>query len=309
MPGPARLLLAALAAASALSARAAVAQPASPPPVAPRAPAAPAAPRSLDALPARFALLDGRRVLYRTAGTGPRTLVLVHGWSCSMELFREQLPLASELRLLLVDLPGHGGSEVPEAPLGMDLFARSVLAAMDAAGVGRAVLAGHSMGAAVVRQVYRRAPERVLGLVSVDGALRPYFTRAEEARAYVAPLEAKDGRAAFLRRVDGMLPPTMPEELRALVRSTMGKTPQAVVVGAAKAMVDLSIWKEDPIGVPLLSILAKSPYWDEGYRAFVRKLQPEAGFVEVEGAGHFLMLERPGPVDDALLRFVAASAR
>ncbi|MDL1873489.1 alpha/beta hydrolase, partial [Deltaproteobacteria bacterium PRO3] len=111
MPGPARLLLAALAAASALSARAAVAQPASPPPVAPRAPAAPAAPRSLDALPARFALLDGRRVLYRTAGTGPRTLVLVHGWSCSMELFREQLPLASELRLLLVDLPGHGGSD------------------------------------------------------------------------------------------------------------------------------------------------------------------------------------------------------
>lgn len=305
MPGPARLLLAALLACAALSARAALAQPAAPP--LPVPPTAPAVPRSIDALLARFALLDGRRVLYRTAGSGPRTLVLVHGWSCSTELFGEQLPLAAELRLLLVDLPGHGGSDVPEAPLTMDLFARAVLAAMDAAGVGKAVLAGHSMGAAVVRQVYRRAPGRLLGLVSVDGALRPYFTEAEEARAYVAPLEGPGGRSAFLRRVDAMLPATMREDLRALVRTTMARTPQPVVVGAARAMVDLSIWKEDPIGVPLLSILAKSPYWDEGYRAFVRKLQPKAEFVELDGVGHFLMLERPGPANAVLLRFVRSA--
>lgn len=294
---------------AALFAPAALAQPVTPPSApAPTSPAAP--PHSLDALPARFALLDGRRVHYRLAGKGPLTLVLVPGWTCDLTLFRGQLPLASELRLLLVDLPGHGASDVPEARISMDLFARAVLAALDDAGVGKAVLVGHSMGAPVVRQVYRRAPDRVQGLVSLDGALRPFFTDAGKARAWVAPLEGPDGRAAFLRRVDAMLSPSMSGEIRTLVRSAMAATSQPVVVGAASAMVDLSIWTEDPIGVPLLSVLAKSPFWDEEYRAAVRRLQPKAEFLELDGVGHFLMLEKPAAVNDALLAFArSAGAR
>ena len=62
----------------------------------------------------------------------------------------------------------------------MDLFARAVEAVRAAAGVDRVVLVGHSMGTPVVRQFYRLFPKKTLGLVAVDGSLRPFFTKPEQ---------------------------------------------------------------------------------------------------------------------------------
>ena len=270
---------------------------------------APAPPRppgeeSLEKAPSRFALLEGRKVHFKVLGEGPVALVLVHGWTCDMTFWTGQLPLASGRRLLLVDLPGHGRSD-PPAAWSMDSFARAVDAAMREAGIERAVLVGHSMGTPVIRQFWRLFPARTIALVALDGTVRSYFTDPEKARAYVAPLEAEDGRASFLKRLDGMVGPVKDDALRASIRARMAACPQATVAGAARAMFDPAIWKDDPIGVPLLSILASSPFWDETYRSYVRKLDPSAEFVEVEGTSHFLMLEKPDAVNDALSRFVS----
>jgi pimeloyl-ACP methyl ester carboxylesterase len=254
--------------------------------------------------PSRFALVEGRKIHFKVLGAGPVALVLVHGWTCDMTFWTGQLPLASGHRLLLVDLPGHGRSD-PPAEWSMDSFARAVDAAMREAGIDRAVLVGHSMGTPVIRQFWRLFPSKTIALVALDGALRSYFTDPEKAKAYVAPLEGDDGRANFLKRLDGMVGPVKDDALRASVRARMAACPQTTVAGAARAMFDPAIWKDDPVGVPLLSILATSPFWDEAYRTYVRKLNPASEFVDVDGASHFLMMEKPGVVNSALAGFVS----
>ena len=265
---------------------------------------APSGEEALGKSPSRFALLEGRKVHFKVLGEGPVAVVLVHGWTCDISFWTGQLPLASSHRLLLVDLPGHGRSD-PPAAWSMDSFARAVDAAMREAGVERAVLVGHSMGTPVIRQFWRLFPARTIALVALDGTVRPYFTDPEKARAYVAPLEGDGGRANFVKRLDGMVGPVKDEALRASIRARMAACPQATVAGAARAMFDPGIWKDDPVGVPLLSILASSPFWDETYRSYVGKLAPSAEFVDVDGTSHFLMLEKPGIVNDALSGFVS----
>ena len=59
----------------------------------------------------------------------------------------------------------------------MDLFANAIDAVMRDAKVERAVVVGHSMGTPVARQFYRKYPQKTLGIVIVDGGLRPFGTK------------------------------------------------------------------------------------------------------------------------------------
>ena len=160
---------------------------------------------------------------------------------------------AAKSRVLAVDLPGHGASDKPQqVAYTMDLFARAVEAVMRDAGVKRAVLVGHSMGTPVVRQFYRRYPEKTLALVIVDGGLRPFAPR-ERMEPFIASLRGPNYREAAERVVDGIVQAVKSEALRAEIRAAMLATPQHVAVGAMEGMMEESVWKEDQIKVPVLA--------------------------------------------------------
>src|SRR5258708_1977672 len=123
----------------------------------------------------RYTSLDGLRVHYKSYGQGRDALVLVHGWSCNIDYWRDQLPdFTKRSRVVAIDLPGHGQSDKPEIAYTMDLFARAVDAVLLDAKVEHAVLVGHSMGTPVARQFYRKYPQKTLAIVVVDGALRTF---------------------------------------------------------------------------------------------------------------------------------------
>ena len=92
----------------------------------------------------------------------------VHGWSCSVYSYRFLLPLLADagMRAVAIDLPGHGLSDKPvEADrYTLDAQSESVMAAMDALRISRAVLVGHSMGGPICARVAVLAPERVAAL-------------------------------------------------------------------------------------------------------------------------------------------------
>lgn len=71
-------------------------------------------------------------------------------------------------RALLVDLPGHGGSDKPDVAYTQERPARGIEAVMRDAGVERAVLVGHSMGGPVVMTFLRLFPAKTKALVLVD---------------------------------------------------------------------------------------------------------------------------------------------
>jgi len=100
-------------------------------------------------------------------------LTLLHGATQHCGLFAAQVEhFRPTHRLLLVDLPGHGGSAELPGPYGQMEYADAVIAALDAAGVQRTHLWGTHTGAAVSLLIAHRQPQRVASLI-LEGAVLP----------------------------------------------------------------------------------------------------------------------------------------
>jgi 3-oxoadipate enol-lactonase len=111
----------------------------------------------------------GSRLHYRTAGTEGPWVVLLMGLGASSHMWLD-VPdrLAREsprYRVLTVDLLGTGESDPLTRPCSLRTMARHVVAAMDAAGVGRAYVVGLSMGGMVAQHVAIDHGHRLEGLV------------------------------------------------------------------------------------------------------------------------------------------------
>lgn len=253
--------------------------------------------------PAMFATFEGMKVHYRVLGAGEPTLVLVHGWTCNLGFWKGQAPLADSMRLVLVDLPGHGQSDKPELTYSMELLARGVEAVLRDARVPRAVLAGHSMGTAVVWQFSRLFPEKTQALISVDGAFRSPFKTQEERDTWASRNKGSDYKTTMARRLDGIIGTSAAPALRALIKSEMLKTPQHVAASAAYEMNDPKVFLTQPaIAVPVLGVYA--PYWPHDYRNAILAFIPRLDFQTMQGTGHFLMMEKPEDFNERVRTFL-----
>lgn len=93
-------------------------------------------------------------------------VLLLHGLTDSWRSFERVLPrLPRSIRAFALSLRGHGDADRPAAGYRPADFAADVAAFMDARGIARAVIAGHSMGSTVARRFALDDPERTLGLV------------------------------------------------------------------------------------------------------------------------------------------------
>jgi lipase len=103
-------------------------------------------------------------------------VLAVHGVTSSLMAWRtvaRELAGRVDVCLLAPDLRGRGGSARLPGPFGFAAHAADLLAVLDHAGVGRAVLVGHSMGAYAVARFAADYPERAAAVVLVDGGM-PY---------------------------------------------------------------------------------------------------------------------------------------
>jgi pimeloyl-ACP methyl ester carboxylesterase len=251
-----------------------------------------------------FATFEGKQVHYMDTGGAKPALVLVHGWACDWRAWKAQLEsLASRARVIAVDLPGHGQSQVPDSEFAMDLFAKATAAVMDHAGVERAVLVGHSNGTPVIRQFYRLFPGRARALVAVDGAFKQMLSGeiVEQMKPRLSEEKFRDTVAAM---IDGMPGDGLAQATRAEIKAMGLAQPHAAVLGGLLAAADPKIWEPDPIETPLLAILAEQPSWNEEYLAFVKQLAPQVQIHVLPGVSHFIMVERPGEFDSLLLAFL-----
>ncbi len=131
--------------------------------------------------PTRFATArDGTRLFWREDGAGAPPVVLSDGVGCAGFVWAHLFPaLATRGRAIHWNYRGHGRSERPRDPDRMSLLdcVDDLFRVLDAAGVDRAVLAGHSMGVQVSLEAHRRDPARVAALVLVCGSYaRPLDT-------------------------------------------------------------------------------------------------------------------------------------
>jgi pimeloyl-ACP methyl ester carboxylesterase len=114
---------------------------------------------------------DGISIACRIAGEGPRTLVALHGWGGagtghSFKEVMRYLDLAN-LRMVAIDLRGHGESGRPDFGFTLEDFARDVLAVVDSVGAEKFVLIGFSMSGRFAQWISCRFPARVLGQILI----------------------------------------------------------------------------------------------------------------------------------------------
>lgn len=128
-------------------------------------------------LPAsRFVEVAGQQVHVEQAGAG-EPVVLVHGFGASTYSWRQVLPeVAERRRAIALDLSGFGWTERPRDPARYtrDGQVALILGSMDALGIERVHLVGHSYGGALVLALAVRHPERVRSLLLVDSAAPTY---------------------------------------------------------------------------------------------------------------------------------------
>ncbi len=105
----------------------------------------------------------------RSAGSGARPLILVHGLLLSQEMHR---PLAEDLaargnRVITLDLLGHGKSDRPRDMwnYSMPIYGQQIVALMDHLEIEQSVVMGTSLGANAALEVASKHPERLRGLV------------------------------------------------------------------------------------------------------------------------------------------------
>ena len=118
-----------------------------------------------------WAELGSHRVSYLEVGSADQpTVLLLHGLVSDATTWLPAIEALSThgLRVLAVDLLGHGGSDKPELPYSIELFADQVCDFLDALGLGAVTVAGHSLGGAIAMQLGFHHPERVARLVLVS---------------------------------------------------------------------------------------------------------------------------------------------
>src|SRR5687767_9944251 len=90
--------------------------------------------------------IDGGRVTYADLGSGP-PIVWVHGLGASWQCWLENLPdFARDHRVIAMDLPGFGRSEMPQDEISIEGYARFVCRLLDHLGIEAATVVGNSMG-------------------------------------------------------------------------------------------------------------------------------------------------------------------
>jgi pimeloyl-ACP methyl ester carboxylesterase len=256
---------------------------------------------------------DGTKLTYRDTGAGV-AVVFLHPTPLDGEYWRPLAEDLPEVRAIVPDLRGHGGSElgilpiggfalVPDAPvLSMARLAADVFALMDHLDVPTAVFAGCSIGGSVLLEIWRQAPKRVRGLAFVCSKPQP-DAEANLSRRAATIAQARDGKSATL--FDGMAQTLIGSSAReqypemvTQLRARMTLTPEGLVAVQAGLATRLdSVPTVATITVPVLAIAGgEDPATTAVEMEAFHAAPGGCEFYLLPDAGHFAAYEQPRKV-------------
>lgn len=252
----------------------------------------------------------------------PRTLVLLHGFTGSASGWGAHLDrfASAGLRVIALDMLGHGGSDAPADPrrYSIEHCSNDIIAALSELGVrhGEAILLGYSMGGRIALYTALSGFFRALVLESASPGLASAAER-EQRRASDEALAAsieRDGIAAFVECWENLplfaSQRALPESIRAPLHEQrlrnrpggLANSLRGVGTGAQPPLYD----RLSALALPVLLIAGEL---DAKYWAIARDLAQSISHAEVRivaGAGHTVHLERPDQFDALVLDFCAS---
>ncbi|MFC9471472.1 alpha/beta fold hydrolase [Nocardia sp. NPDC056952] len=265
-------------------------------------------------------VLDGPDLNVREYGPaiGERAVVLLHGYSASIEWWEQVAPAlaAAGNRVVAIDLVGHGGSESTgdDGDFDAEGQARAVLRALDTLGIRQAALVAHSMGGHVATQLAQQEPGRVERVAVIDTQGGPGLRAMPMLAALncvpivgalsdrLRPIDAiTDGSLQTAFAADYPVPALAHRSLERLTHRGVCRSTAAVELNDERAVADrlaalgkpiLVIWGEHDALAPTATNVAR--FAEAGLRAQV-----------IAGSGHSSLVEQPDVLIAVVAPFVA----
>lgn len=258
---------------------------------------------------------------YIQAGKGSPPFVFVHGFACTHVDWQPQIEHFSATNAVLAcDLRGHGATPGDSHDCSIETYGADVAALLGELKLPPAVLVGHSMGCRVVLQACLAAPERVAGVVLVDGSRLGFGDPVVAERVMNEQLRAT-GYGVFARRLfDEMFVVSSDPKLKSIIMeralqltSEIGGTLFPRLVGWDARHMETAL---AAIKVPMMIVQSttmsaerirvslsagqSSPWLD-----LVKLRAPSARIEIIPGVGHFPQLETPGAVNALIADFAS----
>jgi len=257
---------------------------------------------------------------HRITGEGP-PLILLHGLFGSLDnLGGIARRLEDQWQIHALDERNHGSSPHTDA-MDYPSMADDVIAYMDAQGIDKASLLGHSMGGKVAMQVALRAPERVQMLIVADIAPVTYKPRhdailegltgidlaevrsRQDADRLMAGFVDEPGVRQFLLKNLERIPREQQEEGGPVFRWRLNLP----VIDACYENLARAPEGDKPFTGPVLFLKgAESAYIQEKHRDEIERLFPHAQLRIIQGTGHWLHAEKADSFAALCRRFLSA---
>ena len=240
-------------------------------------------------------------------------IALLHGIGGGKAQWTPQLDLLAlhGWRAIAWDMPGYGESEMPDGDYTFAMLGASLIRMLDALGLERAILGGHSMGGMVALEAFAQAPERCAGLILACTSAA--FGRADGdwQRQFVVdrllPLDAGLGMIGVAeRQVPRMMSATASEAALQRAIAIMSAVPEPTYRAALSCLVTFDRRAVLPmIGVPTLAIAAAGD--TQAPPSVIEKMAGRiagAEFVLLPDSAHLANIEQPAEFGAAILEFL-----
>ncbi|HND30704.1 MAG TPA: alpha/beta hydrolase [Myxococcota bacterium] len=278
---------------------------------------------------------DGLRLYWQAVGSGP-TIVCCNGVGVSLFFWKYLVEhYADRYTVLLWDYRGHGRSDWPPsiegADLSIDRHAQDLAVVLDAAGVEKALLVGHSMGCQVIYEAYRRFPERVVGLVPMLGTagrtletffdysgspkyfrmIANFLDRVGDAAHYVVRPALQSPLAWVVTRNFKLVDPyyAKRDDMLAYLRHLSGLDLRMFIHSVLMCN-EHDAWELLPqIRVPVLVIAGENDAFTPGWLSRkIAAMIPNSDYLMLADASHAALIEQPETILHRMDRFLKERA-
>jgi pimeloyl-ACP methyl ester carboxylesterase len=242
-------------------------------------------------------------------------LVFLHGFLESPAIWPDFLGnYFADYQVLTPALPGYAATD-PPSDYSLEAAAEAVRTALAAAGVGQAVLVGHSMGGYVALAFAEKYPGLVAGLGLFHSSALPDSEEDRERRARTRTFMEEHGMAAFADEfIQPQLSPTHRESLThhvTLLQGLAAAVPLAVALGSLQAMEQRPDRRAvlEKATYPVLFIAGKDDRAVPPEKTHEESLLPDyCTVVWLAGVGHLGFIERPSDTRRAIRQLVEAAS-
>jgi pimeloyl-ACP methyl ester carboxylesterase len=252
-----------------------------------------------------YAARNGLKLYYEREGSGAPPLLFVHGWCCDHTFFEPQFEhFRSSHTVIAMDLRGCGRSDRPEAGYDIPTLADDVAWLVDAIGISRPIVVGHSLGGMIAIELAAKHPSVPLAIIADDpGPIDPLPETRRIFEDFARDLDGPEGEAARRAWVEDTPGLTVDADRRRWIVETMCSVPLSV---AAACIRGVNEWNGSAAlelcQRPLLVLRSATGGSNEAARLL--PLKPDLHFGVTVGAGHFHQIEVPEQVTAMMERFI-----